>query len=185
MKNVTMMKHWAIGALCVAALAGCAQTPARDSAHCALGNSNNVDTLFDQVAQRLEDERCHYSYPQYRERLVAAAKGSPGPDNEARFAELLRRSIELGVISRRQGQEMFSRYFDPEFYAVKSEARSSCTSLRQREELKSAMRRELGFKREGMLEMLNDEQRFRQAQHYYQDLNIVFDAVQTACTQDV
>ena len=163
----------------------CAQQPQRDTAHCRLSDTNNVEQLFGEVSDRLRDSACQYSYPQYSDELLAAAKGAPGAENEARFAELLRESIDLGVISKRQGQEMFSQYFDAEFYTVKSEPRSSCTSLRQRDELKVAMRQELDYKREGMLEILDDEARFRQAQHYYNDLNIVFDAVDTACTQAI
>ena len=45
------------------------------------------------------------------------------------------------------------------------------------------MREELAFKREGMLEILDDEARFRQAQRHYSDLNLVFDAVDVACNQ--
>ena len=127
---------------------------------------------------------CHYSYEQYTEQLVTTAKGAPGPDNEARFAEMLRQSIDLGIISRRQGQELFSQYFDPEFYAVKAEPRSSCSSLRDKDELYTAMRRELDFKREGMLEILDDQDRFRQAQRHYSDLNLVLDAVAVACARD-
>lgn len=175
----------ATAALCAVILAGCAQQPRHDAAHCQLSSTNNVERLFEEASGKLRDSACHYSYPEYRQQLVAAAKGSPGPENEARFAELVRESIDLGVISRRQGQELFSQYFDPEFYAVKDEARSSCTSLRQREELDTLMRRELEYKREGMLEMLDDEQRFRQAQHYYNDLHVIFDAVEAACLQDV
>jgi len=172
-------------ALCALALAGCTGQSDKDLAHCQLSSSSNVERLFEEVSVKLADPVCHYSYSSYRQQLVQAAKGSPGPENEERFAGLLRDSIDRGVISKRQGQEMFSRYFDPEFYVVKSEPRSSCTSLRQREQLQTAMRRELAYKKEGMLEILGDEGRFRKAQHYYSDLNVVFDAVQAACTQDV
>lgn len=172
-------------AVLMLSLAACAQQSQKDSAYCRLSDTNNVDRLFAEASDRLHDTTCHYSYPQYSERLLAAAKGAPGPENEARFAVLLRESIDLGVISKRQGQEMFSQYFDPEFYTVKAEPRSSCTSLRRRDEMQVAMRRELDFKREGMLEILDDEARFRQAQHYFNDLNIVFDAVDTACTQAI
>jgi len=34
-----------------------------------------------------------------------------------------------------------------------------------------------------MLEILDDQERFRQAQRHYSDLNMVFDAVEVACTQ--
>jgi len=171
-------------ALLVAAFAtGCSQSPTREVADCSLSDTNNVDKLFAQVSKRLEHGSCHYSYPIYQERLVAAAKGAPGPENEARFAGLLRESIERGIISKKQGQEAFSRYFDPEFYVVKSQSRSSCSSLRQKDRMYNEMREELAYKREGMLEILDDGTRFRQAQHYYNDLTIVFDAVNAACTQ--
>ena len=88
------------------------------------------------------------------------------------------------MISQRQGQALFGQYFDPEFYVVKSEPRSSCTSLRNRDELQSDMRTELEYKRVGMLEILGDEARFRQAQHYYNDMTVVFEAVDSACTRD-
>lgn len=171
--------------LALLTLAACSQQPQQLAQQCSLDSTNNVDRLFAQVSDKLQDSRCHYSYGQYRERLLSAAKGAPGPENEARFAQLLRQSIDLGVISRRQGQELFSQYFDPEFYAVKSEARSSCSSLRSKNELYAAMRQELSYKREGMLEILDDEDRFRQAQRHYSDLNVVLDAVAVACTQDL
>lgn len=167
------------------ALSACSQTPAKTTADCSLSNTNNVDKLFAEASSKLELGACHYAYPQYQERLVAAAKGAPGPENEARFAGLLRQSIDAGIISKKQGQETFSRYFDPEFFVVKSEARSSCSSLRKKQQLYTDMRAELAYKREGMLEILDDEGRFRKAQNYYQDLSIVFEAVDAACTQEI
>ena len=178
---------WRAGAALVslAVLSACSQMPGKTTADCSLDNTKNVDTLFAQVSDKLKISACHYSYPLYREQLVAAAKGSPGPENEARFAALLRQSIDSGIISKKQGQETFSRYFDPEFYVVKSESRSSCSSLRKKQQLYADMRTELAYKREGMLEILDDEERFRKAQNYYQDLNIVFEAVDAACTQEI
>jgi len=173
---------------CAAALltlAACSQQPHKTADYCRLTSTNNVDRLFVEVSDKLQDSHCHYSFGEYRERLLSAAKGAPGPENEARFAGLLRESIDLGIISKRQGQELFSQYFDPEFYVVKAEPRSSCSSLRRKDDLHAAMREELAYKREGMLEILDDEDRFRRAQRHYSDLNLVFDAVEVACTEDV
>jgi hypothetical protein len=181
--NTTMLQRAGLATV-LFTLAACSQQPHKLADHCDLSPTNNVDRLFAQVSAKLEDSSCHYFYPQYRENLLSAAKGAPGPENEARFATLLRESIDRGVISKRQGQELFSQYFDPEFYAVKSEPRSSCSSLRRKDELYAAMREELAYKREGMLEILDDEDRFRQAQRHYSDLNLVLDAVDVACTQD-
>ena len=152
-----------------------------DPTACLLSDSSNVDRLFDEVQSKLDDSSCHYHWSQYQERLLTAAKGSPGPENEARFADLLRTAIERGIIGKRQGQQLFSRYFDPEFYVVKAEPRSSCSALRQKDSILSDMRSELAYKREGMLEVLGDEPRFRLAQQHYSDLRLVFDAVDVAC----
>ena len=181
--NTTLLRTSGLVAVLVA-LAACSQQPHNTLGNCHLAQTSNVERLFAEVSDKLRDSSCHYSYEQYTEQLVTTAKGAPGPDNEARFAEMLRQSIDLGIISRRQGQELFSQYFDPEFYAVKAEPRSSCSSLRDKDELYTAMRRELDFKREGMLEILDDQDRFRQAQRHYSDLNLVLDAVAVACTRD-
>ena len=182
--NLTMLKGGSL-VLGLVFLGACAQHPAEPASYCQLTPTNNVDRLFAEASSKLADSNCQYSYAEYREQLLRAAKGAPGPENEARFAQLLRESIEAGIISKRQGQELFSQYFDPEFYSVKSEPRSSCTSLRHKQELYAAMREELGYKREGMLEILDDEDRFRQAQRHYSDLNMVFDAVEVACMQEL
>lgn len=182
--DMKMLQRGGLAALLIS-LAACSQMDHKQAEYCRLDTTNNVDRLFVEVSDKLQDSSCHYSYPQYRERLLSAAKGAPGAENEARFADLLRQSIDLGVISKRQGQELFSQYFDPEFYSVKSEPRSSCSSLRHKEELTAAMRRELAYKREGMLEILDDEDRFRQAQRHYSDLSLVFDAVEVACAAKV
>ena len=169
----------------LAGLAACSQNPTQVSEHCQVSDSNNVDQLFAEVTDKLQDRSCHFSYPGYRDQLLSAAKGAPGSDNEARFAGLLRSTIDQGVISKRQGQALFSQYFDAEFYAVKDEPRSSCTALRHKDKLYAAMRTELAFKREGMLEILDDKPRFRKAQQHFSDLQLVLDAVEVACTQDV
>jgi hypothetical protein len=185
MKLVTTGMKFGLVVMVFAFVGGCVQQPAKNAGYCQLSPTNNVDRLFADASEKLRDSNCQYSFPEYREQLLAAAKGAPGLENEARFAQLLRESIDAGIISKRQGQELFSQYFDPEFYSVKSEPRSSCTSLRRKQELYAAMREELGYKREGMLEILDDEDRFRQAQRHYSDLNMVFDAVEVACMQEI
>ena len=185
MNTTAFTLRTAFAGIALAVAAGCSQLPKRDLADCSISDTNNIDRLFEQVSGRLENPACHYRYRDYQQRLVAAAKGAPGAENEDRFAGLLRTGIDRGIISKRQGQETFSRYFDPEFYAVKSEARSSCSSLRDKDELYAGMRSELAYKREGMLEILDDEERFRRAQHYYNDLRLVFEAVDAACTQEL
>ena len=185
MKSSNTGMKYAVLVVALALVGGCVQQPEQAAGYCQLTPTNNVDKLFAEAADKLQNSHCHYFFPEYREQLLVASKGAPGLENEARFARLLRESIDAGIISKRQGQELFSQYFDPEFYSVKSEPRSSCTSLRSKQQLYAAMREELGYKREGMLEILDDEDRFRQAQSHYSDMNLVFDAVEVACMQEI
>ena len=112
-------------AAAVLVITGCAQTPGPTSAACLLTDTNNVDRLFADAHDKLSQPSCYSSYPRYREQLISAARGAPGPENEARFAELLRSSIDRGIITQRQGQALFSEYFDAEFYSVKAQSTSS------------------------------------------------------------
>ena len=167
-------------------VAGCSQQQTVSSDHfCALSPGKNVDRLFAEADEKLADRSCHYHYQSIVDRLVEAAKESPGAENEQRFAELLRSSIERGVISKKQGRALFSRYFDTEFYAIKSEPRNSCSALGDKDRMYADMKQELQYKREGLLEILSDEPRFRQAQQHYADLRTVLDAVQVACSESV
>lgn len=167
------------------AIAACSGQQKVSGDYCTLSNDRNIERLFDEAESKLADRSCHYQYEQIVGRLVAAAKESPGPENEERFAALLRSSIDRGVISKKQGRTLFSQYFDTEFYSVKAEPRNSCSALRNKDTMYASMKSELQMKREGLLEMLGDEPRFRQAQRHFADLRTVLDAVQVACSEAV
>ncbi len=68
------------------AIAACSQQPEQPVVDCTVAPTNNVDRLFADVGDKLRQSSCHYSFPEYHEMLLSAAKGSPGPENEARFA---------------------------------------------------------------------------------------------------
>ena len=174
-------KYYLLGLVVLAT--GCSQQPVQDFSHCELPGGKNIDYLFAEAGERLQDKQCLYYFDEYKSRLLMAAKGSPGAENEARFAGLMRTSIDAGIISRRQGQEFFSNYFDPEFYSVKREPRNACSALRSKEQMYADMRLELAHKREGMIEILADESRFHQAQRHYSNLQLVLDAVELACSE--
>ena len=74
-------------------------------------------------------------------------------------------------------------YLDETAESMCQQALSIQQKLEQDGESYADMREELAYKREGMLEILDDEDRFRQAQRHYSDLNLVLDAVEVACTQ--
>ena len=106
---------------------------------------------------------------------------NPDSANKAQFAKLIRAGIDSGAISSREGKRLFNEYFEPEFFALKGEARSNCVALRQKADYLSDMDTELQNKKVGLLDVLGDEASFRLSQRYYQDLVTVIDAVDHSC----
>ena len=113
-------------------------------------------------------------------RLIPAVE-NPTVANKAQFAKLIRAGIDSGAISSREGKRLFNEYFEPEFFALKGEARSNCVALRQKDDYFSDMNTELQNKKTGLLDVLGDETGFRLSQRYYQDLVTVIDAVGHSC----
>ena len=149
----------AIGALL--ALSGCASQSIDNSAFCQFNYTKNVDEAFAQVSNKLDSSACHYYFDDYMQELLTIAKGAPGRDNQERFANLLRSSIDRGVISK------------------------NCASLQNKPAIYASMKRELRMKKQGLLDISNDAQGFRRAQSHYENMQHVFDAVALACTRDI
>ncbi|TQV66493.1 hypothetical protein FKG94_27050 [Exilibacterium tricleocarpae] len=183
---VAGIKTWRLWIIAGALLAvgGCA-SQSNSVALCQINPTNNVDQAFAQVSDKLTSNACHYYFDDYVQTLLTVAKGSPGGDNRERFANLIRSSIDRGVISQRQGQEIFGQYFDTEFYTIKVMQRNNCASMQNKPAIYASMRRELTMKKQGLLDIANDPQGFRRAQNHYENMQHVFDAVALACGREV
>ena len=90
-KPMKILTRGGLAALLVT-LAACNQQ-VKSTDHCRLAPTSNVDRLFAQAHDSLEDSSCHYFWGEYREQLLHAAKGAPGPENEERFAHLIRQAM--------------------------------------------------------------------------------------------
>ena len=124
---------------------------------------------------------CESNFHSYFEYLMDVAVENPASANKVQFARLIRAGIDSGAISSREGKRVFNQYFEPEFFALKGEARSNCVALQQKAAYVVEMDTELKNKKVGLLDALGDEASFRLSQRYYQDLLTVIDAVDHSC----
>ena len=169
-----------IALLAIAATTGCASnTVARVS--CSMPSAQTVDGYVGAAAENLSLDSCHSNFAAYFEYLIDIAVENPAAANKGQFAKLIRAGIDSGAISSRQGKRLFNEYFEPEFFALKGEARSNCVALRRKDDYFGDMDTELQNKKTGLLDVLGDEAGFRLSQRYYQDLVTVIHAVGHSC----
>ena len=164
----------------LAAVTGCASNTVADVS-CSMPNAEIVEDYVDSASAKLDSYSCATSFDSLYSELIEIGKENPSEDNKAQFARLIRSGIDSGAISTKHGKQLFNEYFESEFYALKTDVRSNCTALREREVFVSQMEEELGRKKVGMLDVMGDEDGFRLSQRYFTDLTTVMDAVAYSC----
>jgi len=170
-----------LGAIIVISVTtGCASNSvARVS--CVTPTEKTVDGYAAAAARELSTSACQSRFDTYFSELVDIATENPGDANKGQFATLIRAGMDAGAISSSRGKRLFNQYFEPEFYALKGEHRSNCVALREKDVYAHEMESELQLKKVGLLDVMADEDSFRLAQQYYQDLTTVIDAVNHSC----
>jgi len=107
-------------ALLIAAtvVAGCAtQAPAPVADLCDGRLGINLDAAFSETERRL-GRGCEYRFDSYFRENLATAEANPDADNKRAFSDHLVRVNDMGVISKRQAQELYNRYFNVKFVSL-------------------------------------------------------------------
>ena len=76
MKSAKTRIEYGALVIALALVSACAPQPAKIAGYCQLTPTNNVDRLFSEASDKLRDSNCQYSFPEYREQLLAASKGA-------------------------------------------------------------------------------------------------------------
>ena len=88
-------------------LAACAST----TPVCGSPQSRNLDTAIDGVQTSLING-CHAHFDRYYDELLAIAEGDPKPENKREFSEFLVWSSDQGLLSTRQAEDYYNRFFN-------------------------------------------------------------------------
>ncbi len=159
-------------------LGACAGQQTAD--HCAAPLSGNLDAAMDDAASRLADG-CEYRFDGYFQTLLSIAEANPDPANRRRFSDFLMQANDMQVISRRQAEALYNRYFGVKFVSLQGDYNTCSQTCPQRERVLSNMQAELHDKELGLLRANNDQQSFYRADNLLKETELVLQATCDAC----
>jgi hypothetical protein len=158
------------------ALAGCATT----TPSCESPQTRNLTAAVDGVKGALVNG-CHAHFDTYYDDLLAVAEGDPKPENKRVFSEFLLWSADEGLLSRRQAEDYYNRYFNVKFMSLRSDYNNCSQTCPNKRRVLLDMERELSEKERGLLKVSLDSSGYYRADELYQEMELVLEATCTAC----
>ena len=128
-------------------LAACATT----TPVCNSPQTSNLNAAVDSVQTSLVNG-CEAHFDRYFEDLLTIAEGDPKPENKRAFSEFLVWSNDQGLLSRRQAERYYNRYFNVKFIALEGDYNNCSHTCPRRERVYLDMERELSDKERGLSE---------------------------------
>ena len=169
-----------LGALGVIVVAGCANTDQR----CALELRAPLEKAVVSAEEKLV-AHCEYYFEGYFEQLLSIAEDHPDRNNKRIMSDHLVRVSELGVITHRQAQERYNRYFNVKFVALSGDYNTCAQTCPVRHRVLSAMSEELLDKERGLMKACADPEAYYRADHLLKETQLVLEATCKACAATV
>lgn len=162
-------------ALAAVFLAGCETAP-----ECPMPTGHNVDSTFSQVQGALMNG-CHAQFDSYFDRLLTVAEGDPSPRHRQRFSDFLMSASDTGLLSKRQAQKYYNRYFNVKFVTLMGDYNNCAYSCPRRGALITRMEQELIDKERGLLRIVEDRDSYYRADRLLKETELVLAATCDAC----
>jgi hypothetical protein len=124
---------------------------------------------------------CHAHFDRYYDDLLGVAEGDPKPENKRAFSEFLVWSTDQGLLSQRQAQEYYNRYFNVKFMSLKGDYNNCSQTCPNKQKVLFDMERELSDKERGLLRVSLDNEGYYRADQLFQEVELVLEATCTAC----
>ncbi|NND61184.1 MAG: hypothetical protein HKN49_13050 [Gammaproteobacteria bacterium] len=161
-------------------LAGCATTP---DPQCSLPDGHNLRAALEQTRNDLSDG-CAPLFDAYFARLMDIAEGDPKPRNKQHFSEFLEWTADSGLLSRRQAEGYYNRYFNVKFMSLAADYNNCSYSCPRQGELLTRMEEELADKEQGLLRVSEDRDSYYRADQLFKETELVLAATCTACAAE-
>ena len=155
---------------------GCATTPGA----CELGAERNLDRAFTNAKDKLADG-CEAHFDSYFDQLLGVAAGDPQPANKQKFSDFLSWSADQGILSRRQAQKLYNRFFNVKFMALAGDYNNCAQTCPRKTRVLTAMEAELTDKERGLVKVSQDSASYYRADRLFQETELVLEATCTAC----
>ncbi len=158
-------------------LASCATAPP----NCSSPSSRNLDSAIAD-AQKSLMAGCQVHFDRYYDDLLTIAEGDPKPENKRAFSEYLLWASDEGLLSRRQAEDYYNRYFNVKFMSMRGDYNNCSHTCPNKQRVLNLVEDELSDKERGLLRVSLDNDGYYRADRLYQQLELVLEATCTACT---
>ena len=177
MRFMNTIKLAALPIVAGLALSGCETIP---QAECELAQTRNLSLAIDSAKDRLA-KGCEVHYHQYLDTLLTIAEGDPKPENKREFSDFLVWSADTGMLSQRQAQALWNRYFNVKFVSLAGDYNNCAMTCPNKAEVLDEMEDELMDKERGLLRATVDQEAYYRADRLYQETELVLEATCQAC----
>lgn len=174
-----MLRHAKL-LLAVPVLALAAACTTTDPEYCAVNVRGDLENAMRTVETKL-GSGCEYHFDGYFQSLLALAEANPDKNNRRYFSDHLMRVQDMGVISRRQAEGLYNRYFNVKFVSLQGDYNTCSQTCPIRKQVMSDMQAELHDKELGLLRASNDAASFYRADHLLKETDLVLEATCRAC----
>ena len=179
MSQTKLRTHWAAALTLFATLivASCATT----EPSCMSPQSHNLNNAMSAVKSNLT-AGCQAHFQRYYDDLLTIAEGDPKPENKRAFSEFLVWSSDQGLLSKRQAEDYYNRYFNVKFMSMRGDYNNCSHTCPNKQRVLINMESELSDKERGLLRVSLDSAGYNRADRLYQEVELVLEATCMACT---
>ena len=135
-----------------------------------------------QIVQSNLMSGCQAHFDSYYDDLLTIAEGDPKPENKREFSEFLVWSTDQGLLSKRQAEDYYTRYFNVKFMSMKGDYNNCSHTCPNKQKVLFNMERELSDKERGLLRVSLDSDAYYRADKLYQEVELVLEATCMACS---
>jgi len=158
-------------------LASCAS----NQPSCTSPQTRNLSNAIDVVQSNLMSG-CQSHFDSYYDDLLTIAEGDPKPENKREFSEFLVWATDTGLLSKRQAEDKYNRYFNVKFMSMKGDYNNCSHTCPNKQKVLFNMERELSDKERGLLRVSLDNDGYYRADRLFQEVELVLEATCMACT---
>jgi hypothetical protein len=148
---------------------------------CASPQTRNLDSAM-QVVQSNLMSGCQSYFDSYYDDLLTIAEGDPKAENKRAFSEFLLWSSDQGLLSKRQAEDYYNRYFNVKFMSMKGDYNNCSHTCPNKKKVLFNMERELSDKERGLMKVSLDNEGYYRADQLFQEIELVLEATCMACT---
>mgnify|MGYP000135280791 CR=1 FL=1 len=169
-----------LGLLLAAIAISACSSMSNNSQACALPAGPGLENAIARVKDDLASH-CAVRFDDYFQQLLKIAEGDPKPENREIFSEFLVWCQQSDILSKRQAQALYNRYFNLKFVSLRGDYNNCAATCPNKTRVLRNMEQELVDKEQGLLKISVDRVGYQRADRLFQETELVLEATCSAC----